>query len=263
MHDRPIGGRIFDAHMHIIDPRYPLVANDGYLPNEFTTQDYLTRVANLPVVAGTVVSGSFQGFDQTYLIDALQELGPSFVGVTQISADCSDDEIVDLASHNVRGVRFNVRRGGSAQVHDLDRLARRAYDLAGWHSEIYIDSTDLPVLETVLSRLPALSIDHLGLSDGGMNTLLRLVDAGAYVKATGFGRLTFDPKNAIRQIMAVNPHALIFGTDLPSTRADRPFDDADVMLLCEAVGEEFVDDVLWANAARLYRVAWKPSATSS
>ena len=35
-------------------------------------------------MGGAVVSGSFQGFDQSYLLDALDQLGPSFVGVTQL-----------------------------------------------------------------------------------------------------------------------------------------------------------------------------------
>ena len=32
---------MFDAHLHIIDPRFPLVENDGYLPEPFTVDDYL------------------------------------------------------------------------------------------------------------------------------------------------------------------------------------------------------------------------------
>ncbi|MCF5281267.1 2-pyrone-4,6-dicarboxylate hydrolase, partial [Pseudomonas syringae] len=27
--------RIFDAHCHIIDPGFPLIANNGYLPEPF------------------------------------------------------------------------------------------------------------------------------------------------------------------------------------------------------------------------------------
>jgi len=40
-----------------------------------------------------VVSGSFHGFDQSYLLDALALLGPGFVGVTQLPATVTDDEI--------------------------------------------------------------------------------------------------------------------------------------------------------------------------
>ncbi|MHA7292125.1 hypothetical protein ACX80V_21180 [Arthrobacter sp. MDT3-24] len=56
--------RIFDSHFHIIDSRFPLVRNNGYLPPEFTVSDYLRAVSDLGVTGGVVVSGSFQAFDQ-------------------------------------------------------------------------------------------------------------------------------------------------------------------------------------------------------
>ncbi|MGC1332472.1 amidohydrolase family protein, partial [Pseudomonas sp.] len=70
--------QVFDAHCHIIDPRFPLVANEGYLPPTYTVDDYLAQAAPLGVCGGAVVSGSFQAFDQTYLLDALARLGPGF-----------------------------------------------------------------------------------------------------------------------------------------------------------------------------------------
>ena len=246
--------RVFDAHLHIIDPRYPLQANDGYLPPAFTAADYRNRTAGLGIAGGAVVSGSFQGFDQSYLSDALTALGPTFVGVTQIPADTADEEIRRLDAIGVRAVRFNARRGGSADVSDLDRLARRVYDLVGWHTEIYIDSTGLGPLLPLLSRLPVVSIDHLGLSEDGFPDLLHLVESGAYVKATGFGRIELDPVAAINRILEVNPHALVFGTDLPSTRAPRPFRNTDLTTLSDLIGSRHLGNVLWDNAAALYRL---------
>lgn len=41
---------LFDAHLHVIDPRHPLVANEGYLPPTFTAQDYRHRTEHLNVV---------------------------------------------------------------------------------------------------------------------------------------------------------------------------------------------------------------------
>lgn len=245
---------VFDSHLHIIDPRYPLIENNGYLPPVFTAQDYRRRVEGLNIVGGAVVSGSFQGFDQSYLLNALHELGPTFVGVTQIPADTTDREIADLDAAGVRAVRFNVRRGGSAHLDDLDYLARRVHDLAGWHTEFYVDSRSLTELAPTLQKLPRISIDHLGLSAAGLPDLLRAVEAGAYVKATGFGRIDLDPADAIRAILAINPGALVFGSDLPSTRANRPFHDDDIALVRDAVGDDRIDDVLWHNAVALYRV---------
>lgn len=56
--------------------RFALTENHGYLPPPFTAADYQARTEHLNIVGGAVVSGSFQGFDQTYLLDALTHLGP-------------------------------------------------------------------------------------------------------------------------------------------------------------------------------------------
>jgi predicted TIM-barrel fold metal-dependent hydrolase len=244
---------VFDSHFHIIDKRFPLVPNDGYLPEDFTCSDYLERTANIPLAGGAVVSGSFQAMDQSYLIDALSKLGPGFVGVTQLPATVSDSEILRLNDAGVRAVRFNLKRGGSEKVEHLEVMARRVYDLARWHVELYVDSRDLPDLKGTLAGLPAVSIDHLGLSKGGFATLLELVEKGVRVKATGFGRVDFDVKGALRDICAANPAALMFGTDLPSTRAPRPYADEDLLLVLETLGEELGRKALHDNAVDFYR----------
>ena len=83
----------------------------------------------------------------------------------------------------------------------------------GWHSELYIDAKELPEIAATIEALPAISIDHLGLSEEGLPHLLRLVDKGVRVKATGFGRVELDVKHALQAIYNVNPDALMFGTD--------------------------------------------------
>ena len=80
---------IFDSHFHIIDKRFPLLPNNGYLPDEFACNAYLERTKSFKLMGGAVISASFQGFDQTYLKDALDKLGPGFVGVTQLPASVS------------------------------------------------------------------------------------------------------------------------------------------------------------------------------
>lgn len=245
--------RVFDAHLHIIDPAHPLVENNGYLPDPFTVADYAERVEGLGVAGGAVVSGSFQAFDQGYLIDALTALGPTYVGVTQIPADAADADVLDLHAAGVRAVRFNVARGGSADLDDLERLARRVHDLAGWHAEFYIDARTIDDdLSRRIAGLPAASIDHLGMHRDGLPNLLRLVEHGVKVKATGFGRVDLDPAETIAAIMAVDPTALMVGTDLPSTRARRPFRDDDFDVIADALDPSQVADVFWNNAAAFY-----------
>uniref|UniRef100_UPI003D7A2088 amidohydrolase family protein n=1 Tax=Nocardia brasiliensis TaxID=37326 RepID=UPI003D7A2088 len=78
---------MFDAHLHIFDPRFPRVENEGYLPDPFTIADYRKRMSRFDIDGGAVVSGSFQGTDQTYLRAALAELGVGWVGVTRLDLD--------------------------------------------------------------------------------------------------------------------------------------------------------------------------------
>ena len=73
---------VFDCHFHVVDPRFPLIPNDGYLPDAFDVQDYVRATTELEVTGGAVVSGSFQGFDQSYLLASLASSVPGYVGVT-------------------------------------------------------------------------------------------------------------------------------------------------------------------------------------
>lgn len=244
--------QIFDSHMHIVDPRFPLIVNQGYLPDTFTVEDYRIRTTSFAVIGGAVVSGSFQGFDQSYLLEALHHLGPGFVGVTQLPATVLDKQILKLNAAGVRAIRFNLRRGGAEVLEHLEEMAHRVFDLVGWHSEFYIDSRDLIELAPRLLSLPRISIDHLGLSQAGFTSLLGLVEQGAYVKACGFGRTDLDISKALRAIFAINPAALHFGTDLPCPRAPRPFQDTDATLVMEALGQEESQQVFYKNAQALY-----------
>ncbi|MDV6263994.1 amidohydrolase family protein [Rhodococcoides yunnanense] len=245
---------IFDSHLHIIDPQHPLVPNRGFTPDPFPVKTYQESVSTLGVCAGAVVSGSFQAFDQSYLVEALERLGPAYVGVTQLPSTVTDSELRSLREKGVRAIRFNLFRGGSAKLEELEELARRTYDVAGWHAELYVHSRDLPDLEDRLAALPKFSIDHLGMADDGFDTLIRLVERGAKVKATGFGRISHDPAEAMRRINKANPEALMFGTDLPSTRADRPFRPTDIDLVAETLGDTDAARALWTNALEFYGV---------
>ena len=245
--------KYFDCHFHILDKNFPVVPNQGFMPDAFTSEDYLERLKAVDLCGGAVVSGSFQAFDQTYLFHALKVLGPSFVGVTQVPQAVSDQELRELNNAGVRAVRFNVKRGGSEQIHHLESMARRVHELVRWHIELYVDSTELADLFETLVSLPAVSIDHLGLSKAGFPTLLKLAEKGVRIKATGFGRVDFDVRSALTDLYAANPRSLMFGTDLPSTRAPRPYLDDDCTLVLETLGEAKAANVLYKNALEFYR----------
>lgn len=244
---------VFDTHFHVIDPRFPVMENQGFLPPTFTVEDYRARTAGLNIKAGTVVAGSFQGVQTDYMYDALAKLGPTFVGVIQVQATVTDEEIIRLNAAGVRAVRFNLVRGGSAGIEDLDRLARRTHDVVGWHAELYADAAALePMFETMV-HLPKLSIDHLGMTQAGLPTLLKLAERGAKVKATGFGRAELDVPAALRALARANPDCLMFGSDLPSQRARRPFMPSDMDLIRDTLGEALARKAFYDNALDFYR----------
>ena len=246
--------KVFDSHFHIIDKRFPLKENQGYLPGNFTVEDYQNRTSDYNIKGGAIVSASFQAFDQTYLISALEDFGSGFVGVSQIPSDISDRELDKLNNAGVRAIRFNLYRGGSESVEHLEQLSNRVYEMFGWHCELYIDSKDLFDLSHILIKLPRLSIDHLGLSIEDFPTLLSLVEKGITIKASGFGRVNFDVRSVIEEIVSINPNALIFGTDLPSTRAPRAYKDNDMLMIIETLGEELAQKVLYDNAINFYKL---------
>ncbi len=244
--------QLFDAHFHIIDPKFPLIPNQGYLPPTFLVNDYQKATSNLPVISGAVVSGSFQAFDQEYLIHALNLLGSNFVGVANIPHNLPREELKRLNNHGIAAVRFNLMRGGSEQIDYLVKMSNELYDEYGWHTELYIKNEDLSALKSVLKSVPRFSIDHLGLTQNGLKDLYYWVEKGIKVKATGFGRLDFDPLPVLKQINQINPEALLFGTDLPSTRAKIPFSMEHFNLLKINFDEKEMECICFQNAVSWY-----------
>ena len=44
--------KVFDSHFHIIDKRFPLVANQGFLPEAFTCDDYFEKTDHFELAGG-------------------------------------------------------------------------------------------------------------------------------------------------------------------------------------------------------------------
>ena len=250
--------KVFDSHFHIIDPAYPLAGNQGFTPDYFTVEQYRNELAGMGVeaVGSAVVSGSFQGYDQSYFEGALGKLGSTFVGVTQLDPATSDEEILRLDKLGIKAIRFNLFRGLSATLEDIEEQGRRVRELCGWKTELYLDASKMDDdFVALVLRMPDVSIDHLGMRKGGADLMKKFVAAGVPVRVTGFGRIDYTREEAaklIAELYAENPKALIFGSDLPSTRASKRFDVDDIELIVDAVGSDHAEEVLYGNGAAWY-----------
>ena len=280
--------RCFDSHFHVINDEFPLFMNQGYMPPIFKAQEYLQKMqreSKLEVIGGAIVSGSFQMYDQGYLLDALSTLNntkndmppeASYVGVAQLDK-IDDKQCREMNAAGVRAVRFNITRGVCADTETIRHFAQLLYLKLGWHAEFYVDPKLLhderKYMELLIS-LPVISIDHCGLTAGGQQALLELMfrrrQAGkkTFVKLTGFGRYQGTPeelRTILSQLLRTYSRELMFATDLPGTRAPRAFEAADVDFLLEVISEVYpdneekqrqvVDDVFYGNAFRLYSPA--------
>ncbi len=252
--------KIFDAHFHIIDPNYPLVSSNGFVPDFYTVTDYQKDLKEngLTSMGGAVVSGSFQGHDQGFLINALSQLGPSFVGVTQLPTDVSDSEIESLNGYGVRAIRFPMYRDLTTSLAAIRQLAQKVYSLFGWRAEFYVDLANIDdQLEKLLFSLPKVSIDHLGMGKISSDALAKYAAAGIALRVSGFGRVAYK-RDEIPQVISnlyhENPHSLIFGTDFPGTRTKHRFSSTDISLIKQALdnNQTSIDRVLYQNGAAWY-----------
>jgi predicted TIM-barrel fold metal-dependent hydrolase len=248
---------LFDSHFHIFEPNQPLQANNGFLPSDYSAQQYLAAATTFGMTGGALVASSFEADANETLIANLSRLPAGYVGIASLDSSVSDAEIHRLHEAGVRGIRFNLRRLQLESPQKLMDLALRVHRLHAWHTELYVDSTQLGELRPLLYELPAFSIDHLGLSTEGMAEVFNLVEQGARVKFSGLGRLNFN-RNQVAQIIseihAINPNALMFGSDLPSVRSSRQLAQDDINLVHELFNEKSADMILCRNALRFYRL---------
>jgi hypothetical protein len=227
--------------------------NAGHVPPPYSVAEYRAAAEPLGITGGAIVAGSVQGGDPAPLLAAAAALGPRFVVVAQADPGMADAAMAALAKAGVRGLRYSLYRG---QWSDPLAVAAHAMRAAahGLHAEIYADAAVLAPAVTALARLPALAIDHLGMTEAGLPVVLDLAATGAKVKATGFGRVALDVPRALERIAARSPTALMFATDLPSVRAVRPFGPEDIDLLRSVLGPALAGPALGPTAAAFYRL---------
>lgn len=284
----PLAQRIppesWDSHMHVVDPqRYPMAPGALYTPRPHTLAQAQTFEASVGVRNIVLVQPSIYAFDNSYLLDALKEIGPSRArGVVVIDPDATQPEtLAQWHALGVRGVRVNLKSVGKVMTGDelATALAKHADIIRplGWTIQVYVPLDMMPALERCVPQLGVkVCVDHYGSPDlsavqadsfdpyalPGFASLVALLRAGqTYVKLSAPYRLCQDPQmRAIRvltqELLRVARDRVVYATDWPHTRFEgfdiRPFTE----MCLEVCGgdEELAERLFRRNAEELWGV---------
>ena len=254
-----------DCHAHVCGPatQYPYAQERIYTPPDATLKSYQSLLHTLGVDRAVLVQPSVYGTDNRAMLTALKSNPQQFRGVAVIPNDptaVSDQELIDLHSAGVRGLRCNIvdiaDKSGGLPIELLRSLARRIQPL-GWHLELLMHVNEYPNLAKTFEDFPVdIVFGHFGythakhgVADKGFQGLLDLMkNQRAWVKMTGPYRICdgnlpyLDMRPFSDAVIQANPSRIIWGSDWPHVMVKKQMPhDAD---LCDLFGEWVQDENL-------------------
>jgi D-galactarolactone isomerase len=260
-----------DAHMHILDARFPHVAP---VIEGATVDDYRLLQALTGTTRTVVVQPRPFGTDNAVTLDAIRRLGLDRTrGVAVVRPDITDAELQRLHDGGIRGIRFSLHTPVLAAVgFDMVELLARRVHAWGWHLQLHWSADQLVEHAALLRRLPTpLVFDHLarlppadGTAHPAFDLARAFLDAGrAWVKLSGAyldsrlppGQGHADMDAVARAWVRAAPERLVWGSDWPHTTETRhkPDDAALFDLLAHWTMDEHTRlRVLVDNPAELY-----------
>jgi len=275
-----------DCHMHVFGPldRYPGAVSRSYTPREASLDDYRKIARPLGLQRVVFVQASAYGSDNRCLVDTLKECGPSGRGIAVIDSETGDEELTELASAGVRGVRVNAETFGVRSPIEVGRLLEETVTRIqplGWHVQLFAALSTVAELTSMLSDLPVpVVVDHMGMANGelgvkqpGFDRLLDFVAGGGWAKVSGAYRVSSrepdfpDAGPIARALIEAGPDRIVWGSDWPHTGKHansklkepptidyRPLDDGHLLNLLNewVVDEPLLERILVGNPAALY-----------
>src|SRR4030095_7630132 len=131
-----------DCHVHIIGPpdKYPMVEKRAYTPPQATVAQLKTLRSRIGMSRNVLVQPSFYGTDNSCMLDAMTELGPSARGIAVVAPNTPLQTLRELDAKGVRGLRVNLESAGNrdpkAAIAFLQQYAKLVQPL-NWHIQIY------------------------------------------------------------------------------------------------------------------------------
>lgn len=260
-----------DAHLHIIDARFPVTPGAKVLPHA-TLDDYRLLQRRIGTTRAVIVQPKPHGTDHQCMLDALRQLGKDGRGIGVLHPGVSDAELRRLDEGGIRGLRFSVWNPADTvtTIDMIEPLAKRIAPL-GWHVQLHMSGDQIVEQEVLLRRLPCpIVFDHMGrlppaqgFSHPGAAIILRLIErgntwmkvCGAYLN-TQIGAPNYaDALQVSRKWIAAAPERVVWGSDWPHvTEISHKPDDAVLFdLLAKATPDQAtIARILVDNPERLY-----------
>ena len=216
-----------DCHTHIIgDPRrFPFAPSRAYTPETASVAEMHALHQALRMARVVVVQPTAYGTDNSCMLDALRQIGPSARGIAVMSAATSNAELAGMHRSGVRGIRIHVGTTGPFDPALVRQRFRASVDRIkgrGWHVELVASSSqeiEIVGAEATTAAVPVSfdfgTLDSLGVDEPGFATLLRLLKSGnVYVNIAG---PYLDPNVARKTtaLIGANPQRITWGSNWP------------------------------------------------
>jgi predicted TIM-barrel fold metal-dependent hydrolase len=257
-----------DCHAHVFSRDAKAIAGARYRPAYAATLEaWQGHWAMAAITRGVLVQPSFFGTDNGEMLRAIAQDRERLRGVAVVDPSFGRDALERLDGAGVRALRFNLHGMGSSTSTSfqgawrelLERCARM-----GWHLEVFTDPGGTPAVARALEPIAIdVVFDHFAAPDPAQpdatyEALAALARSRrVHCKLSAPYRLAgADPGACARAaIAAIGPRNIVWGSDWPFTRHEEEQAYGRARGDLESWCGPRVGDVLWDNAARLYRFA--------
>lgn len=158
--------------MHVTSPDYPLAKSAAYKPSLHSRDHAMTFEKTIGINNIVLVQPSIYGNDNSCLLDALKEIGPTHGrGVVAFDPDdTASDTLQQWHRLGVRGVRLNFKSTNEPFDPDAVKQTLRKYAAIvkplDWVIELFIDLEQLRFITDIIPELGVkFCIAHFGAPD--------------------------------------------------------------------------------------------------
>lgn len=263
---------LVDTHIHVFKPGLKLAPVRRYVPEyRATIEDYQVPMDEAKISHAVLVQPSFLGTDNSYMCSVLKQHPKMLRGIAVINPTISEDELDQLQSDGVVGIRLNL---DGLPLPDFGQdnwpTLLRSLHKRAWQIEIHREAKDLPeLISPLIDAGICVVVDHfgrpddmLGAKDPGFQALLKFGSSrqvwfklsGAYRNGSQGRGFAGAAEQSTLLLEHIGADRLVWGSDWPHTRHES-YITIQKMLLCLdewVLSEDIRARILGANALKLF-----------